>query len=204
MKAKQRTQAQVREDCLVYDKPVTLQHYAGGIWQDTEHLHANINKAIGAERPRFVFRIRHFPALEDVRGHPQCYRLLYFGDCYEIADYDDFNERHRVIKLTAGRMHCGTLTLIARTETLDSIRQPVMTEQERDVFCEEDELTHDDRIAAQQQSLSSAYRVRAFATDYNGEDAASYNGRRYQVYKTVNVSDMIELYLGERIGDLRE
>ena len=101
-------------------------------------------------------------------------------------------------------MHCGTLTLIARTETLDSIRQPVMTEQERDVFCEEDELTHDDRIAAQQQSLSSAYRVRVFAADYNGEDAASYNSRRYQVYKMVNISDMIELYLGERIGDLRE
>lgn len=204
MKAKRRTAAQVAEDCLVYDKPVTLQRYADGVWQDAAHLHAAVNRAVGAEQPHFLFRVRYFALIDSVRRHPQTYRLLCFDDCYEIADYDDYNERHRVIKLTAKRMTCGTLTLIARTETLDSIRQPVMTEQERDVFCEEDELTHDDRIAAQQQSLSSAYRVRAFATDYNGEDAASYNGRRYQVYKTVNVSDMIELYLGERIGDLRE
>ena len=51
MKAKRRTQAQIREDCLVYDKPVTLQRQIPetGTWQDVQHLHANVNKAVSTQ-----------------------------------------------------------------------------------------------------------------------------------------------------------
>jgi head-tail adaptor len=111
MKAKQRTQAQVREDCLVYDKPVILQKQVPdtGAWTDVQHLHANVNKALSTQnfsaenerlRTRLLFRLRYFAGLDDVRNNPQDYRIAYGGQHYEITDYDDYNERRRVIKLT--------------------------------------------------------------------------------------------------------
>ena len=114
MKAKRRTQAQIREDCLVYDKPVTLQRQIPetGTWQDVQHLHANVNKAVSTQnfsaeddrlRIRLLFRLRYFPELDAVRNTPQDYRLEYLGQHYEITDYDDYRERRRVIKLTCER-----------------------------------------------------------------------------------------------------
>ena len=200
MKAKHRTAAQVAEDCLVYDKPVTLQHYADGVWRDAAHLHAAVNRAVGAEQPHFLFRVRYFALLDSVRRHPQTFRLLFFGDCCEIADYDDYNERHRVIKLTAKRMICGTLTLISQQETLDRLRQPVMTEQPRDVYCAEYEITQEDRAAAQQMMFSLSYRLRVFTADFCSETLSEYAGRRLRIFKATRAGDMTELYLGERIG----
>ena len=112
MKAKQRTPAQIREDCLVYDKPVTLQRQVPetGTWADVQHLHANVNKAVSSQnfsaeddrlRTRMLFRLRYFH--DAVRDDPQDFRIDYDGRHYEITDYDDYNERRRVIKLTAER-----------------------------------------------------------------------------------------------------
>ena len=114
MKAKKRSAAQVREDCLVYDKPVMLQMQVPetGIWQDVQHLHASVNKAVSTQnfsaeddrlRTRLIFKIRYFPELENVRQAPQEYRIIYSGMHFEITDYDDYNERRRVIKLTGER-----------------------------------------------------------------------------------------------------
>jgi head-tail adaptor len=50
-----------------------------------------------------LFRLRYFPALDAVRDDPQDFRIDYDGRHYEITDYDDYNERRRVIKLTAER-----------------------------------------------------------------------------------------------------
>lgn len=111
MRAKQRTPAQIREDCLVYDKPVTLQKQIAdsGAWEDVQHLHANVNKDMSDQRfsaenervrQRLVFRLRYFPVLADVRDGLQDYRIDYEGRHYELTDYDDYNERRRVIRLT--------------------------------------------------------------------------------------------------------
>ena len=111
MKAKQRTAAQVREDCLVYDKPVILQKQIPdtGAWSDVQHLHANVNKSVSTQnfsaenerlRQRLVFRLRYYTGLETVRNSLQDYRIDYAGQHYELTDYDDYNERRRVIKLT--------------------------------------------------------------------------------------------------------
>ena len=35
-----------------------------------------------------------------MRNDPQSYRIVYCGQHYEITDYDDYNERRRVVKLT--------------------------------------------------------------------------------------------------------
>ena len=129
MKAKQRTQAQIREDCLVYDKPVILQKQVPdtGAWTDVQHLHANVNKAISTQnfsaeddrlRTRLLFRLRYFPALDAVRDDPQDFRIDYDGRHYEITDYDDYNERRRVIKLTGERYELPvTVELLIPTVT---------------------------------------------------------------------------------------
>ena len=130
MKAKKRTAAQVAEDCLVYDKPVTLQKQIADTceWQDVQHLHANVNKAISTQnfsaenarlRTRLTFRLRYYSWLDDVRDDPQSYRIEYLGQHYEITDYDDYNERRRVIKLTAERYELPvTVTLLIPTAAL--------------------------------------------------------------------------------------
>lgn len=96
----------------------------------------------------------------------------------------------------------STIDLITQTETLDNIRQPVMTETSRTVYCTQLEVTRSEWIAAQQQSLSPSYRLLVFFGDYAGERIALFNGKRFVIYRTYGAGDYIELYLGERIGEL--
>lgn len=136
MRAKQRTQAQIREDCLVYDKPVTLQKQIAdsGAWTDVQHLHANVNKDMSEQRfsaenervrQRLVFRLRYYPELDNVRNCLQDYRIDYEGRHYELTDYDDYNERRRVIRLT-GELYELPVTvelLIPTTSTVLGVRK---------------------------------------------------------------------------------
>ena len=98
--AKAKTSADQADDRLVYDRPCTLQLYdmQQHIWTDSEHLHANINKAIssGGQAPsdsahtvRLLFRFRYFAALGVIRESMQHYRIKYGEKYYELADYDD-------------------------------------------------------------------------------------------------------------------
>ena len=148
MKAKKRSAAQVREDCLVYDKPVTLQIQVPetGEWQDVQHVHANVNKAVSAQnfnadddrlRTRLLFRIRYFSALETVRADPQNYRLEYCGEHFEITDYDDFNERRRVIKLTCERFELPVTVWIFKPafETVLGVRKKVYPQNGTEMQC---------------------------------------------------------------------
>ena len=97
-----------------------------------------------------------------------------------------------------------TINLIKQTETLDEIRQPVMHETSSTVYGTLLEITRNEWTAAQQQSLSPAFRILVFFGDYHGENLAELNGKRYLIYRTYGADDYIELYLGERIGELRD
>lgn len=78
-------------------------------WHDLLHLHAmQVNKAGGGEsynagaeqyHPRLSFDLRWCKALEDVVYSPQLHRIIYRGRTYNIDDYDDFMEQHRVVRL---------------------------------------------------------------------------------------------------------
>lgn len=79
-------------------------------WSDyLPRLHANINKAgvdseylnAGAEqaKSRKIFTVRYNPMLKELDGNTQLYRIVYDGRIYDIADYDDFEERHQNVKL---------------------------------------------------------------------------------------------------------
>lgn len=95
-----------------------------------------------------------------------------------------------------------TLDLIAQTETLDAIRQPTMTETKRTVYGTILDVTRAEWAAAQQSSISPAYRILVFFKDYESEEIAEYGGKRYVIYRTYGAGDYIELYLGERVGEI--
>lgn len=96
----------------------------------------------------------------------------------------------------------STVTLIAETETLDELRQPVMTETPRTVYCTELEITRSEWSAASQRSIRADHVLKVFSYDYNGEQLAEFNGKRLAIYRTYGIGDYIELYLGEKVGDL--
>lgn len=211
--AKAKTSSDQADDRLVYDRPCTLQLYdlQQHIWTDSEHLHANINKAIstGGQNPnasahtsRYTFRIRYHAALDDVRANPQKYRIRYGGEYYELADYDDYNERRTIIKLTASKIRTGTLALILETVTEDEIGQQIKTETTLDLPCIEYETTQDERADAHQIDLMLAHRLRIFRAEYSGERRVMYDGKRYRIGSVRYVGDCVDLYLGERTGDL--
>lgn len=98
----------------------------------------------------------------------------------------------------------ATVVLIAQEQQLDSIRQPVTTETRRTVYGTLKSVTRAEWAAAQQSSLSPSAVVKVFFADYCGEKLAELNGRRYQIYRVFGTGDYIELYLGEKVGELRE
>lgn len=78
-------------------------------WADLLHLHAlKVNKTGGGETSnagaeqfhvRKTFEVRWSKVLEDVVHSPQVHRIMYQGRSYNIQDYDDFMEEHKVVKL---------------------------------------------------------------------------------------------------------
>lgn len=95
---------------MIYDKPITIQTQDPETedWADTWHLHAHVNKTGGGQSlnagadqytATLTFEVRFFSALEEIRYNPQPYRILYRGHAFKVVDYDDFQERHRSVKL---------------------------------------------------------------------------------------------------------
>ena len=99
----------------VYGKPVTIQvqDQETEVWADVfgHPLHASVNKETYKQglsfqgdadqyHARLLFKFRHIGALEELRHKPQLYRLIYRGHTYHVADYDDYMEQHRTVKIT--------------------------------------------------------------------------------------------------------
>lgn len=93
-----------------YDKPITvqIQDEDTELWTDTFELHASVNKtgggtAVNAGADQYnltlTFKVPYFSGLEEVRYRPQLYRIIYRGHTFRVADYDDFQEQHREVKL---------------------------------------------------------------------------------------------------------
>lgn len=211
--SKAKTSADQADDRIVYDRPVTLQQYdlTQHIWQDIQHLHANINKAIstGGQNPsdsahtvRLVFRFRFFAALGAIRESMQHYRIKFGDTTYEIADYDDYNERHSIIKLTASSVRAGTVSLITETMTEDAIGQQIATETTASYPCSEYEITESERVDLYQIGLRPVIRLRVFRAEYTGERRAEYLSKRYRISTVRYVGDCADLYLEEKVGDL--
>lgn len=98
---------------MAFDNPIVIQKIEEGteVWTDLFGIHASVNKFAGGKRTEYlsagvnqsksrkVFEIRYFKALEDIDMDRGSYRIVYRGNFYNIADYDDYLERHQTVKL---------------------------------------------------------------------------------------------------------
>lgn len=95
---------------MSYDKLITIQQQdpENEQWADLWNLHARVNKTGGGQSMNagadqyvatLTFELRYFAALEVIKYNPQPYRIIYRGHTFKLADYDDFMERHRTVKL---------------------------------------------------------------------------------------------------------
>lgn len=91
--------------------PITIQRQdpATEAWVDILHLHARqVNKASGGEaysagreqyRQRLTFDVRWCHEVEDLVD-TVTHRVVYRGRTYNLTDYDDYMEEHRMVRLT--------------------------------------------------------------------------------------------------------
>lgn len=95
---------------MAYNKPITVQAQDPDSeqWVDRLRLHAEVNKTgggtsfnAGADQyhPALTFKVRYSRSLEDIANAPQPFRIVYRGRTYKVADYDDYMERHREVKM---------------------------------------------------------------------------------------------------------
>jgi len=94
------------------------------------------------------------------------------------------------------------IRLIAQTQALDSIGQPVMTETASECICTVLSVSRAEWAAAYQRGLSPDASVKVFFRDYKGEKLAELGGVRYDIYRTYQTGDYVELHLGTKVGEI--
>lgn len=93
------------------------------------------------------------------------------------------------------------ITLVSCVGALDSIGQPVMTEGELVVHGMIGSVSASEDERAGQKGFKAAHEAVIWAFEYNDEEVAIVNGKRYQIYRYYRRSDgKVELYLGQRAG----
>lgn len=95
----------------------------------------------------------------------------------------------------------AVLTLIRETYVTDAISQQVPKEIRREVFCEKVSVSASEWYNAGLKGLKAEFRMTMFAPDYEGEEIAILDGKRYSIYRTYQKKpDEIELYLAKEVG----
>lgn len=106
--------ADIEDARTVFDKPIDIQKQDedSELWGTVQHLHAEVNKAGGTENfaaradqfhARLQFKVKYFPGIEQIRDAPTLFRILYNGEQYQVIDYDDYRERHRIVRIVGER-----------------------------------------------------------------------------------------------------
>lgn len=99
-------------------------------------------------------------------------------------------------------MH-DTVELIAETVQEDAIGQEIRSDAGRtEILCMADSVTRSEWSAAYQNNVQAQWKLNVFFADYHGERIAVFRGCRYLIYRTFLTGERMELYLGERVGDL--
>ena len=93
------------------------------------------------------------------------------------------------------------LTLIAPGTDRDALGVPTGAAQERDVFCQANNVTRAEFYQAGRSGLNPELQFTVFAGDYAGEPVCRFHGKQYGIYRTYHVpgTDYMELY-AERKG----
>lgn len=94
------------------------------------------------------------------------------------------------------------LTLLQENRGKDAIGQEI-TEgySETLVPCLYRSASQTEQQEAYRRGFDAECRCEVFFLDYSGESLCEWQSKRYEIYRTYEVDDRIELYLGTRIGE---
>lgn len=106
---------------------------------------------------------------------------------------------HQDIQIGVSAMS-DILILLSQTITTDTYGNEVVTEQEKQIYCDVDSISQSEFFAAADTELNPQYKFTVFFGDYNGEDTVKYKGTRYAIYRTYRTGDDLELYAERKIG----
>ena len=95
-----------------------------------------------------------------------------------------------------------TLHLISRTYTVDELGQKIPQESAREVFARMESVSQSEFFEAGRIGLRPSYKaILSTSFDYDDEEVAAYNGKRYAIYRTYETpSGQMELYLQRETG----
>lgn len=97
----------------------------------------------------------------------------------------------------------GEVTLCNVVGGRDAINQATETVTvSQTIQCTVDSIQRSEWIVARQGGYNAEVVAKVFAASYNGEPKARYNGKTFDIYRTYQDGDTMELYLGEKVGDI--
>jgi len=95
----------------------------------------------------------------------------------------------------------NVVKLIKTTYTTDSLGQQIPTEIARIAYCKVRSVTQNEWFNGAQNHMKPELEVTMFKYDYEDEEQAEYNGKRYGIYRTyLGNGDNISLYLQSKAG----
>lgn len=93
-----------------------------------------------------------------------------------------------------------TIDLISVTVQPDAIGQQINAETVRTVMARMRSVSLNEWTSVRQLGHNAEYQALVFFADYEGEEIAEVDGKRYHIYRTYNNGDYTELYMEEMIG----
>ena len=117
----------------VYDKPVIIQRInENGVWADWRRVRAYIN-TVKDTADSLYFEVRYERRISEIFSKIEEFAIIYRGDVYLIRNYDDFQQRHLTVKLTAEILRLGRLSgkmnVYRKIKTQDADGFTVQTEE---------------------------------------------------------------------------
>ena len=93
------------------------------------------------------------------------------------------------------------VTLISVKHEKDAIGNHIPVETKRDVYCNIASVSGTEWMEAGRIGIVPQYKLTVFEYDYQGEEIAELNGKRYGIYRTyLGKNENLELYLQRIAG----
>lgn len=93
------------------------------------------------------------------------------------------------------------VTLVGVIHKEDDIGNFVPIETKRDVYCNIASVSGSEWMEAGRIGIVPQYKITVFEYDYQGEEIAELNGKRYGIYRTyIGKNENLELYLERKAG----
>lgn len=93
------------------------------------------------------------------------------------------------------------IKLVSTTITVDELMQEIEVKTEREVFANKRSVSQSEFYNAGQSGLKPRYVFDVRLIDYEDENKLIYNDKTYNIYRTFEKGENIELYCEVRVGD---